>query len=140
MKELKTWCRFAILALVITFLLSLTACGKGTTDINSSPTDTVSITKINSYVTAADLRAGVKKTNNYMAAVKMSHKKHEDAGVPCFTCHHKKGNDERIKQCAYCHKGKKGDGTMHQFCITCHLDRKKGPSMCQDCHKLGVEN
>lgn len=117
------------------FAFGLAACNKGTTSINTSPTDVVTITDINSFITDADLKAGVQKTNNYVSPVKMSHLKHEKNGVGCFTCHHKKGNDDRIKECAKCHKGKAADNTMHNFCIKCHAEKKEGPTMCQDCHK-----
>jgi hypothetical protein len=134
----KTFVLMSFLAL-ISFLFIYSACNKGTTSINQSPTDYVTITDINSRITDADVKAGVQKTNNYMSPVKMSHKKHENSGVQCFTCHHKKGNDDRIKQCAACHKGKKADATMHNICMNCHLEKKLGPVMCQDCHKEQVK-
>ncbi len=128
-----------IFFLVAAFLFCLSACSKGTTEVNPSPTDVVTITDINKFITDADLKAGIKRTNNYVSSVKMSHIAHEKAGVQCVTCHHKKGNDDRIKQCAYCHKGVKADDTMHGLCINCHVEKKKGPTQCQECHKAEAE-
>ena len=121
-------------ALLCALIAVHSSCKEGTTAINKSPTDVVAITDINKFITGDDLKAGVVKTNNYVSAVKMSHWKHEKKGVHCEVCHHKKGNDDRIKQCAACHKGKAGDETMHNLCINCHVSKKEGPSMCQDCH------
>lgn len=124
----------AIAALMCALIAVLPSCKEGTTAINQSPTDVVTITDINKFITDDDLKAGVVKTNNYVSPVQMSHWEHEKKGVRCETCHHKKGNDGRIKQCAACHKGKAGDETMHNLCINCHVAKKEGPSMCQDCH------
>jgi hypothetical protein len=124
----------AVLAALFSVIL-IVACKEGTTSVNPSPTDVVKITDINAFISKEDLAAGTVKTNGYVAPVMMPHQKHEDAGIQCTTCHHKFFNDDRIKQCAYCHKGKKGDETLHALCINCHLEKKKGPTMCQDCHK-----
>jgi len=122
-------------ATIILFLSTLFACKEGTTSINPGPTDVVTISDINAFITDADMKAGVKKTNNFLSQVSMSHRKHEDRGVQCFTCHHKKGNDDRIKQCAPCHKGEAGSDVVHDLCITCHVEKNLGPVQCQDCHK-----
>lgn len=124
---------FRCLALAAMICL-LVSCGDRLVDINTSPTDVAVIGNINHYVSESDLRAGVVKTADYVSPVKLSHRKHERAGVDCFTCHHKKGNDDRIKECARCHKGERGEEQLHNFCITCHSQRAKGPVMCQDCH------
>jgi hypothetical protein len=113
------------------------ACSGPIEAINPSSTDVVTITDINKFITDADIKAGVKRTNNYVSPVRMSHQKHESRKIECKLCHHKNGNDDRIKQCAACHKGKAGDTTMHEFCIGCHVKdkSKEAPTMCQDCHK-----
>jgi hypothetical protein len=128
---------FGVTVISTGFLIAgFSSCKEGTTAINKSPTDVVTITDINKFITDDDLEAGVVKTNNFVSAVKMSHWKHEKKGVQCELCHHKKRNDDRIKQCAVCHKGKAGDETMHNLCINCHVAKKEGPSMCQDCHTI----
>jgi len=126
-----------IFLISVCFLPAVFSCRKGTTEINPSPTDVVTITDINKYISETDLAAGIKKTSNYVTPVKISHSVHEKSGISCITCHHKHSNDDRIKQCAFCHKGNEGDVIMHNFCITCHVERKKGPALCQDCHKVG---
>ncbi len=123
-----------VATLACAFIAGFSSCKDGTTAINRSPSDVVTVTDINKFITDEDIKAGTVKTNNYVSAVKMSHWKHEREGVQCEICHHKKGNDDRIKQCAACHKGKAGDETMHNLCINCHVEKKEGPSMCQDCH------
>ncbi len=123
-----------IATFVCALIAGFSSCKEGTTAINPSPTDVVTVTDINKFITDEDIKAGVVKTNNYVSAVKMSHWKHEREGVQCTVCHHKNGNDDRIKQCAACHKGKTGDETMHNLCINCHVEKKEGPTMCQDCH------
>jgi len=111
-------------------------CSERIAEINPSPTDIVVISDINKHITQSDLTAGIQKTNGVIASVKMSHKVHEQAGVQCIVCHHKKGNDDRVKECAQCHKGSQGERVMHDFCITCHVEKAKGPAMCQDCHVI----
>ena len=129
---------FMVLAIIFLPLIFL-SCNEGTVSINPSPTDVVTVTDINKFITRDDELKGIKKTNGLIAPVRISHKIHEDEGVQCVTCHHKKGNDDRIKQCAYCHKGVRGDETIHNLCINCHLSKKKGPAMCQECHKEEFE-
>lgn len=124
----------SLLFSMIVLPFAFNSCKEGTTSINPSPTDVVTIKKSNQYITDADIKAGIKKTNGFMPAVKLSHTKHEANVKDCFTCHHKKGNNDRIKQCAQCHKGDKGKDVMHKFCIDCHAEKNKGPVMCQDCH------
>ncbi len=132
-------CRRVIIRFIAVSFVCSTAgimyCQKGTTNINPGPADVVTITDINKFITATDVAAGIQKTNNYVDPVRMSHSVHEESGILCVICHHKHSNDDRIKQCAYCHKGKEGDVIMHNFCITCHVEKKKGPALCQDCHK-----
>ena len=108
----------------------------GTTSIHQQSTDVVSITDINAKITEADVAAGIQRTNNFVGSVTMSHVKHEGARIQCELCHHKKKNDDRIKQCAACHKGAAGRDAMHNFCITCHSNGGEGPVMCQDCHRF----
>lgn len=120
-----------IFLLLVVFAV-LIRCG----DVGSiSPTDVVTITDVNAAITEKDLAAGIHKTNNFVPPVQMSHEKHEAQGIKCVLCHHKHKNDDRIKQCAACHKGDKGRDLMHNFCIECHMKAAKGPSQCQQCHK-----
>ena len=77
----------------------------------------------------------ISKVNNTMDAVKIPHIKHQEAEVKCVVCHHKNENDDRIKNCSKCHKGKGADETMHNLCVNCHKERNKGPKDCTDCHK-----
>ncbi len=107
--------------------LSLVSCSDGRADL-------IAVTPENKYITANDLLAGVKKTSQTMTAVMFSHRGHETAGVACETCHHKSFNDERIKQCMFCHKGLQGTQKMHDFCIGCHAAKKSGPERCNGCH------
>lgn len=129
--------RFFVPVILAACALAFSACSGPIEAINPSPTDVVTITDINKFITEADLKAGVKRTNNYVSSVLFSHSKHEAKRIECKLCHHKVNNDDRIKQCAVCHKGKSGDTTMHDFCIGCHMKDKssKAPTMCQDCHK-----
>jgi len=100
----------------------------------SSTTDIISITKVNTYFSESDIRKGVVKTTARMTPVKLSHQRHEDAGVPCISCHLKKNNDSRIKKCAFCHKGRQGVVHLHKVCTNCHKERKIGNQLCKDCH------
>jgi len=135
-KKVYQWGLVLTISFILTFLFS--GCADRITEINPSPTDVVTIGDINKHITQSDLGAGIQKTNGVIASVKMSHKAHEQAGVQCIVCHHKKGNDDRIKECAQCHKGSQGEKLMHDFCIACHVEKAKGPSMCQDCHLTGA--
>ncbi len=112
----------------------LFGCAQGTTDFNPSPTDVVTVTDVNKFISEKDKQSGISATMNAMDPVPMSHKIHEDAGIKCVVCHHKVGNDDRIKQCAECHKGAKGEDTIHSLCINCHAQSKKGPVLCNECH------
>jgi len=97
-------------------------------------TDVVKITGESEFLTAEDLRKGVKGTSNSISAVYLSHEVHEKGGVPCAGCHHKERNPSRIKKCAYCHKGARGVKHLHAFCIGCHRKKKSGPVPCEGCH------
>jgi len=105
--------------------------------VHKPSADTVVITKSDALLTPADSVAGAVRTGNAADPVKMSHKSHVRAGVACATCHHKKGNDGRVKQCALCHKGEKAHEEMHGLCIGCHGKEKKGPQedLCESCHQ-----
>ncbi len=70
-----------------------------------------------------------------LGAVTMPHVKHENAGIKCVDCHHKKNNDDRIKICSKCHQGEGADELMHNLCVNCHKVKKKGPTDCTACHK-----
>lgn len=118
---------FLVISLVMVSI-SIGYSQKGTISTN-----VVKITKADNYLTKGDINRGEKKTGNKMAVVKMSHDKHKD--IKCITCHHKEGNDDRIKKCALCHKGNSGMEIMHELCIECHKEMKEGPIGCDDCHK-----
>jgi hypothetical protein len=77
------------------------------------------------------------KTGSDADPVRLSHKAHAAVGVACVTCHHKKGNDARVKQCAKCHQGEKAKDTLHGKCVGCHTLQKKGPQedSCEACHQ-----
>lgn len=91
----------------------------------------VTITKTTAYGKSAD---GSSPMKSAVGAVKFSHKTHEEIGMNCNDCHHKKANPERIKQCANCHKGDNGYETMHGLCVDCHIKKKEGPQHCKECH------
>ncbi len=93
--------------------------------------DMVTITKTTASGKAAD---GVSPMKSAVGAVRFSHKIHEDVGMKCVECHHKKANPDRIKQCASCHKGDNGYETMHGLCVDCHIEKKEGPQHCKECH------
>ena len=97
---------------------------------NRVDTDNVVITKITAYGKQAD--KSPYKGN--VGAVTMSHSVHENHGLKCVDCHHKNGNDDRIKQCAPCHNGYEGFDTMHGLCVDCHISVRKGPQKCMECH------
>ncbi len=120
--------------LVAIAVIFAVGCSQGTTTINPSKTDVVTVTDINKYITEKDTQSGLTATMNAMDPVMMPHKTHEEAGVKCIVCHHKQGNDDRIKQCAVCHKGASGEDTLHNLCINCHAQTKKGPALCNECH------
>lgn len=109
-------------------IIPLLACSN-----NQSGTDIVTITGVNTYFTDADAVRGM-KTLETTIPVKMSHRLHEKSDVACITCHHKTGNNERIKKCAYCHKGLEGAKLFHVFCIKCHKEKSEGPVRCNECH------
>lgn len=96
--------------------------------------DDVKITKVNTYFTDTDAARGMKKTLETTMRVIMPHQVHEKADITCVTCHHKFSNDERIKQCSYCHKGLTGAEMFHNFCIPCHAKKQSGPRRCNECH------
>lgn len=95
--------------------------------------------------------AGAKMTKTPVA---FPHKKHEDAGLDCLTCHHKAASKDAIVGCAVegCHtntdkKAKKDPkGFYAAFhskksdasCLGCHKklkkEGKKVPVACKDCH------
>ncbi len=121
-----------IIVMFIACAMSLLRCNDAG---GISPTDVVTITDVNSAITEKDVGAGVQKTNNFLPQVKMSHEKHEAQGMKCVQCHHRQKNDDRIKQCAACHKGEGGRDIMHNFCVECHVKASQGPSQCQQCHQ-----
>lgn len=123
-------------AALITFVMALFGCGDFTATINPYHNDIVKVTDVNKHVSDADEKAGTIKAKGVdVTQVLMSHKAHENANVDCKACHHKVNNDNRIKQCAQCHKGVQGRDVMHEACITCHLKKNEGPVQCQECHE-----
>lgn len=121
----------AVIMLLIPFLIL--SCGRDPRESGvDKPRDVVSITKVTAHATKADgapMRALV-------GTVKMSHRVHEEHGIGCETCHHKKGNDDRIKTCAApgCHTGVKGFRVMHGLCEDCHNARQPVREKCMRCH------
>jgi len=114
--------------IIASFTIAIIGCSS-----NNSATDIVTITGVNRYYTDADSVRGM-KTLETTIHVKMSHNRHEKSGIKCVTCHHKLNNDERIKKCAYCHKGLAGARLFHTFCAKCHKDKNEGPVRCNECH------
>jgi hypothetical protein len=101
--------------------------------IGMKDTDHVAVTKVTAYGKPADDGTIYK---DQVGTVIFPHKTHEDeAGLKCEYCHHKKGNDDRIKQCAVCHNGYAGFDTMHGLCVDCHISRANGPQKCMQCHQ-----
>ncbi len=123
-------CSIRRVSILITVLavISIVSCS-GDTGTNN----TVTITGVNKYFTDQDAQWGT-KTLETTIHVKMPHESHEKSGVKCETCHHKIYNDERIKKCAYCHKGLAGTKLFHSFCVKCHTDKNTGPIRCNECH------
>ncbi|MCP4132828.1 MAG: hypothetical protein GY754_17820 [bacterium] len=132
MKYTKT----AVLCLSAFCLILFISCKSNKT---STDTDKVKISDVNSAITQEDIEAGVKKTGSGAKSVTMPHQIHEKGGVACITCHHKDFNDERIKQCSPCHKGKDGSEMYHALCIDCHKKKGAGPVSCDGCHSPNAE-
>jgi|WetSurMetagenome_2_1015567.scaffolds.fasta_scaffold01084_10 hypothetical protein len=101
---------------------------------DSISTDTVIITSVDSFVTAKDTGLSSVRVGWVPGPVELSHRGFEKAGISCVTCHHKKGNDSRIKQCSQCHKGAAGMETMHKGCGECHV-RLNMDMSCTSCHE-----
>lgn len=95
-------------------------------------TDVVTIAKTTRAFDTA--KPGETAYKSQVGAVRISHKAHEEKGLECEVCHHKKNNPEREKKCAKCHYGENGYMTMHHLCIDCHIQRKEGPQKCKECH------
>ncbi len=96
------------------------------------PTDVVTITKTTRAF--GPVKPGETVYRSKVGAVRMSHKVHEEKGLKCEQCHHKKNNPEREKKCAVCHKGENGYNPLHGLCVDCHIARKEGPVKCKQCH------
>ncbi len=109
---------------------SILSCQLDPWVVTNSPTDRVSVTKVTRFATMDD---GVTPQKSLVGTVIFSHKTHEAMGLECDYCHHKNGNDDRIKQCAKCHKGYEGYDVMHGHCLDCHME-KGGPERCMECH------
>ena len=119
---------------LLSLTLVLISCGDFTSSVNPPINDPLIVTDVNKLVTEKDKSDNIYRTNEQVTPVYMSHEEHQDAKVACVECHHKNGNDDRIKQCAQCHRGTQGRDVMHEACISCHIARKQGPVQCQDCH------
>lgn len=120
--------RFFFILIIALAIMPVLVCSD-----NESTTSVVTITGVNDYYTDTDAAFGV-KTLETTIRVRMPHSSHEESGIKCETCHHKSHNDERIKKCAYCHKGLAGAKLFHTFCVKCHTDKNKGPVHCNECH------
>ncbi len=101
---------------------------------DSISTDTVILTSVDSFVSAQDTGLSAVKVGWSPGPVVLSHRVFEKAGISCIVCHHRQGNDGRIKQCSQCHKGVRGMETMHKGCGVCHVQRNMDMS-CTSCHK-----
>jgi len=117
--------------LAVAILFALNSCKMDPTLTGLQSTDKVTITKTTKFGKGSDRISPMK---SQLGAVVMSHKVHEKAGLKCIDCHHKDNNDDRIKQCAVCHKGDNGYETLHGLCVDCHIAKKKGPQECMQCH------
>ncbi len=78
------------------------------------------------------------------------HKKHQDAGLTCGTCHHGAADGKqtpyvegmKIEKCETCHNKAAGmekkistfKDASHTNCKGCHKAEKKGPTKCAGCH------
>ena len=91
------------------------------------------VTDINKFITQNDINSGILASKSNLPSVSFSHETHDKNNIKCITCHHKKYNDERIKTCAFCHKGIQGAKLFHKLCMSCHKERS-GPSSCGECH------
>ena len=120
------------LAVIVIIGIIIASCKLDPWTSGDSPTDVVTITKTTRTFDKAT--AGDKQYQSKVGVVKMSHKRHEDKGINCEVCHHKKGNPDREKKCAKCHSGDNGYETMHGLCLDCHIQRKEGPQKCKECH------
>jgi hypothetical protein len=89
---------------------------------------------VDSFVTAKDTGVFAVKVGWTPGPVEVYHRVFEKAGITCVTCHHKKNNNDRIKQCSRCHKGVAGMDALHKRCGECHLQRRMDMS-CTTCHK-----
>jgi hypothetical protein len=110
-------------------------CGTGTAAFfpDTVSTDTVVIASADSFITGNDTGLSAIRVGWTPGPVTLSHRLFEKAGISCITCHHRKGNDNRIKQCSQCHKGAAGMETMHKACGECHL-RRAMDMTCTSCH------
>jgi hypothetical protein len=130
-----TFLRGAIVAAVALMAVPRPACSQLDVFFHDSiTTDTVIITSVDSFVTAKDTGLAAVKVGWTPGPVEMSHRGLEKTGMTCVTCHHRKGNDSRIKQCSQCHKGISGMETMHKGCGVCHVRRNMDMG-CTSCHK-----
>ena len=110
--------------------LVMASCQTDPWAVTDSPTDRVAVTKVTKYATMDD---GITPQKSQVGRVIFSHKTHEALNLKCTDCHHKEGNDDRIKQCAKCHRGYEGFDVMHGHCLDCHMERG-GPERCMECH------
>lgn len=128
---MKSLFRYTSFTITLIFILS---CGEK----NNHQDDFIPVHDLNLHVEKSDLKRGIKKTGSSMPPVYFSHNIHEKQQVKCIQCHHKKGNPERVKRCAWCHRGQKESELIHTLCITCHK-KKEAPVLCSGCHKAKKE-
>lgn len=125
MNLVEKWLMACVFSIVMLFGISCST--------ERSWTDLKQVSGVNTYIADADVGRGIRRSTDTMSLVVMSHQIHEDAGLRCITCHHKKKNDSRIKVCVRCHKGVSGSRHFHTFCVACHK-RDGGPVACAECH------
>lgn len=126
----QTLAAVTLLILAMGGSLIVSSCGRG-----GSSTDIIPMRDVNTYITRGDLEKGARKSLNSMPGVSIPHAAHEAKKIACAECHHKAHNEERIKQCVFCHKGMAGSTLYHGFCIGCHRRMDQGPEKCAGCHK-----
>ncbi len=123
--------RFTVFAIALIVALLAVSCSLDPWSTGNKFPNLVKITKTTKFSKAAD---GVSPMKSQLGVVIFSHKTHEDMGMKCIQCHHKKNNDAREKRCAVCHKGDDGYEKLHGLCVDCHIAKGDGPQKCFECH------
>ena len=114
---------------------SLPADAGSSASVDGAPGGTL-VHRVDAFVTPADLRSGIARSDREAPRVRFPHALHAQAGVACAQCHHTGVPEQgKVQACAECHKGAAAVDTMHAACITCHRARGAGPTACDACHK-----